>query len=367
MKWLLKKKNVNISLAGTKLNIEWTVRFLGVYVDYSLKWKKHMAEMRKRVLPRINILKVLAGIKWGTHPIVLLTAYKGLVRVCARSSHPLGRLLRSTVETWEPICADNAFGLFTVYRELQHIVKDVAKFSLPGSLGLPYHVRFFKCDTDTNTGFLARRAENPQQYLEGFFRDHGLTRIFFTDGSLSPGSDETPPAVGFAVVSDEPDLVHYERINSNSTIFDAEVRGVICALEYLKDFGFPRVVIASDSLSVIMCLGSTDLRGVHSPLVYQIKELVLGLKDDGVSIKLVWVPGHCGVLGNEKADKYAKLSLALPEPSFGSELEVSSLFPSLRSDTVRLAREKLLSDATHKGVRYFQRKPVPLNKPWFIR
>ncbi|XP_020298487.1 uncharacterized protein LOC109862764 [Pseudomyrmex gracilis] len=209
--------------------------------------------MRKRRLRSylLAYASLLGGTRSGLLPSRLSELHAGRREVplpprsmvCARSSHPLGQLLKGIVETWEPICADNAFGLFTVYQELQHIVKDVAKFSLPGSLGLPYHVRFFKCDTDTNTGFLARRAENPQQYLEGFFRDHGLTRIFFTDRSLSPGLDETPPAVGFAVVSDEPDLVHYERINSSSTIFDAEARGVVCALEHLKDFGFPRVVI----------------------------------------------------------------------------------------------------------------------------
>lgn len=39
MKWLLKKNGVNIHLGGVKLNIEWTVKFFGVHIDYSVVGK----------------------------------------------------------------------------------------------------------------------------------------------------------------------------------------------------------------------------------------------------------------------------------------------------------------------------------------
>lgn len=39
-----------------------------------------MLEIRRRVLPHINILKAISGIKWDTHPSVISTAYKELVR-----------------------------------------------------------------------------------------------------------------------------------------------------------------------------------------------------------------------------------------------------------------------------------------------
>ncbi|XP_020298661.1 uncharacterized protein LOC109862903 [Pseudomyrmex gracilis] len=434
MKWLLGKKGVSIHIGGVKLNVEWSVKFLGVHIDYSLSWKKHVAETRKKVLPRINIFKALAGIRWGSHPAVLLTAYKGLVRsvlewgcqvmfpletregvvldrlqyacarivsglmrttptsvllnivgeqplrcrhrylvskyvckVCARSSHPLRRLLDDSCGTWEPVCPANVFGLFFLYRELQHHLKEVKRFSLPGSLALPFHVRFFKCEVDTDTGLLIRQAEDPQRYLSNFLRNRDISRVFFTDGSRTPGSDEAPPAVGFAVVSENPELVHYERVSNNSTIFDAEARGVICALEYLQDFKFAKVVVASDSMSVVSCSGSTDPKGAHSPLVYRIKELVMELRGAGVSVVLVWVPGHSNVRGNEMADRYAKLALTLTEPRSEGELGVSSLFPTLRQEALDMAKRQLLEESTSKGTAYFLKKPVPLGKPWFVK
>lgn len=35
---------------------------------------------KEKVLPKINILKAVSGIKWGAHPGNLLTVYRGLIR-----------------------------------------------------------------------------------------------------------------------------------------------------------------------------------------------------------------------------------------------------------------------------------------------
>ncbi|XP_020297733.1 uncharacterized protein LOC109862184 [Pseudomyrmex gracilis] len=434
MKWLLGKKGVSICMGGVKLNVEWSIRFLGVHIDYSLSWKKHVAETRRKFLLRINILKALAGIRWGSHSSVLLTAYKGLVRsvlewgcqvmfprgtregvvldrlqyacarvvcglmrttptnvlldvigeqplrcrhkylvskyVCrvyARSSHPLGQILEDSCRTWEPVCPASEFGLFSVYQKLQCHLKEIRRFALPGSLALPFHAGYFKCEVDIDTKLLVRQADDPQYCFSNFLKSRDFSRVFFTDGSRAPGSDGTSPAVGFAVVSKDPELIHYERVSNNSTIFDAEAQGVICALEYLQDFRFAKAVVASDSLSVISCSGSTDPKGVHSPLVYRIKELVMRLRDTEVSVVLMWVPGHSNVRGNEMADRYAKRALTLPEPHSEGGLDVSSLFPTLRREALDMAKRQLQEEATSKETAYFQKKPVPLGKPWFVK
>lgn len=55
-------------------------KFLGMIFDCNVGWKHHTSQMRKRALPKINILRAIAGIKWGAHPSNLLTVYKGLIR-----------------------------------------------------------------------------------------------------------------------------------------------------------------------------------------------------------------------------------------------------------------------------------------------
>ncbi|XP_029678453.1 uncharacterized protein LOC115244706 [Formica exsecta] len=55
-------------------------RFLGVVLDSELNLKAHINHVRNRIMPRINILKVITGIKWGAHPTNLLNIYKGFIR-----------------------------------------------------------------------------------------------------------------------------------------------------------------------------------------------------------------------------------------------------------------------------------------------
>ncbi|XP_020296074.1 uncharacterized protein LOC109861009 [Pseudomyrmex gracilis] len=432
-KWLIKKHNIKIQIGQSPVKVEWNVKFLGVYIDYKLSWKKHVVMTRNKVLPRVNILKAIAGIKWGAHPLVLMTAYKGLVRsvfewgcqvtfplgeqemqvldrlqyacvrvacglmrttptnvlldlvceqplmyrhryllskyvcrVLARTNHPVGRLIEENCANWSPICVGVRFGLMEIGKELAPITRNVIRYTLPGSLALPFGVGYRRCCVDTEVGYRIRESEDPQSVFSGYLSETGATRVFFTDGSLARPSDgASPAAVGFAVVSVNPVLVHQERIGASSTIFDAEAMGVLCALEYADDLGFPSVVVASDSLSVLRCLESPDPRGNHSLVVYKIKEVVVKLERKGVRVKFVWVPGHVGVHGNELADSHAKQALSLPEPA--EKHEVSSLFPSIRSTILQQSREHLLSLSRHKGGRYFKYVPEPLGKPWYSK
>lgn len=40
IKWSIKKCQVNIRLNNVNIKIDWTVKFLGVHIDYAFKWKK---------------------------------------------------------------------------------------------------------------------------------------------------------------------------------------------------------------------------------------------------------------------------------------------------------------------------------------
>ncbi|XP_020297469.1 uncharacterized protein LOC109861999 [Pseudomyrmex gracilis] len=432
-KWLVRKHNIQLLINQSPVKLEWSVKFLGVHIDYALKWKKHVMETRRKVLLRINILKAITGIKWGSHPSVLITAYKGLVwsvlewgcqvmyplggremlvlsrlqypciriacglmrsiptnvfldiaceqplqfrhkflvskyvsRVSARRNHPVGRVLEEVSRDWTPICEDNQFGLFEVRKELAHLVDGVKKFSLPGNLSAPFDIQYHTCSVDTEMGFQLRSTDDPQNVLREFLSEKGITRVFFTDGSMSRNSSvDSTSSAGFAVVSDNPDLTHHERIGSRSGVYEAEARGVLCALEYVDEFGFSLAAVASDSLSVMRSLGSPDPKGLHSDTLYLIKKLDLKLRRSNVHVLFVWIPGHRGIGGNDRADKYAKLSLSLPEPV--EKQEVSSLYPILKSKALQSSKEQLLVEAQHKGSRYFRFVQEPLGRPWFMR
>ncbi|EFN80823.1 hypothetical protein EAI_12282, partial [Harpegnathos saltator] len=55
-------------------------KFLGITLDHALTWKFHIAKLKTKTIPRINILKSIMGISWGAHPAIMLSVYKNLIR-----------------------------------------------------------------------------------------------------------------------------------------------------------------------------------------------------------------------------------------------------------------------------------------------
>ena len=68
------------------------------------------------------------------------------------------------------------------------------------------------------------------------------------------------------------------------------------------------VVIYSDSLSCLQAIQGED---TEHPLMCRIMNLLWKLSDKGTHVKFCWIPSHCGIEGNEVADKLAKESLGL--------------------------------------------------------
>ena len=83
------------------------------------------------------------------------------------------------------------------------------------------------------------------------------------------------------------------------------------ALDYIKDANLSKVLICSDSLSVLQSINNCKL---DNPLV---QDILLRFHNMGSKhIILCWLPSHTGIKGNEKADIAAKSTLLLPPSNF---------------------------------------------------
>lgn len=49
-------------------------------MDTNLNWGPHIQYIKKKITPRLNILKAIGGIQWGSHPAMLIRVYKGFIR-----------------------------------------------------------------------------------------------------------------------------------------------------------------------------------------------------------------------------------------------------------------------------------------------
>ena len=101
-----------------------------------------------------------------------------------------------------------------------------------------------------------------------------------------------------------------KRLPDGSSIFSAEAIAIILALDYYNAMPAVRhdVVIYSDSLSCLQAIQGED---TEHPLLCRIMNLLWKLNDKGTHVKFCWIPSHCGIEGNEAADKLAKESLDL--------------------------------------------------------
>jgi len=77
-------------------------KYLGVTFDNKLNWKNHVDKVASRVSNRINILKRLAGSKWGCARSTLnLTCHKYILPVITYSCEPLVTAQQHTLQVLE--------------------------------------------------------------------------------------------------------------------------------------------------------------------------------------------------------------------------------------------------------------------------
>ena len=102
-----------LRLNGQSIQYSDCCKFLGLLWDRKLLWKQHVAELKKRCIKAMNILKTISAIDWGADQESILRIYKALVR----SRIDYGAIVYcsaapSTLKTLEPI-ANEAMRLAT--------------------------------------------------------------------------------------------------------------------------------------------------------------------------------------------------------------------------------------------------------------
>ena len=193
---------------------------------------------------------------------------------------------------------------------------------------------------------LSKSNTSEEEYEQRFRQHKHVVDIdLYTDGSKSSEGVGS----GVAAISGTLGYIGMKRrLHQSASIFTAELNAVKTALISLKPSANISCAVYSDSRSALQAIkGQSD-----NTIVQDILELLVLLREKGISVTFCWVPGHSNIAGNEHADKEAKAAVRLPRVS-------NQVIPL--SDVNSYIKQKVKDKVVSDWVRY--RHPITRLQP----
>ena len=126
--------------------------------------------------------------------------------------------------------------------------------------------------------------------------------FIYTDGSKKEN------LASFAVVKQDGQLLANGIMTRYGDVFEAEAQAIFSACQIIKSSS-KKTIICTDSRSVFEALKIEP----KSESVKSIQQILLSIK---YKTKIMWIPGHAGIGGNEHADRAAKAARNYPVHKF---------------------------------------------------
>jgi ribonuclease HI len=339
--------------------------FLGAEFDKRLRWKNHISKIRSKASKSLNILKMLSNYNLGCDRTTLLrilnsyvlsildfsspiyaTASKTLlkpldsifhngirlatgafrtspveslcvdanclplslrreklisnfaIRIISQASHPLyEKLINDSLYSKYHDRTENFQPIYTRCRTLLQKNEITLKLDIKTDCSLPpWILQNFKIDLSLNK-FKKNNTSN-LMYKKLFLEiqdKYSTHQKIFTDGTLMDGKS------GCAFIWN--DLQQKFNLNSNATVFSAELFAMLKAIESTISTSQTHFIIFSDSLSSIQAITNIFSK---NPLVQRILDTIGYSNNQYV---FCWIPGHTGIVQNELVDLLAKQSI----------------------------------------------------------
>ena len=364
----------NVSLGGTRLRHNPTPKFLGVTLDRTLSFGPHVEEVVLKVGARCRLLATLTSKDWGWRKhsmrVMFLALQQSIMNYAAPAWQPYlaktrmeqldraqnaalriitglyrttpldilrleagvesyettsRRLVVTSLEKAERLPPDHPRAKALRDPHPPHRLKRPSwrSAALAAAEALPAHLRSrepfpppAECPWQPATGTFAVRLSVPG--LDGGDQEEKrrktLTAIrglpaavtIYTDGSATAGTADGGAAMIVTTGDpEEPRVVASARMRGAAitSSYDEETAAMALALDWLRDNGHHlEAAICTDSQSLLAALEA------NAPGTINIRNQLDGRAGSTV---LQWVPGHCGVPGNERADEEAKAAAQL--------------------------------------------------------
>jgi len=366
----------SLTIGGSIVPVVNEYKFLGLIFDSKLNFIPHIKYLKNRCHQALNLLRLVSHMDWGADRRVLLRLYKALVRSRLDYGCVVyGSARKSYLSMLDPIHNQGlrlSLGAFrtspcnSLYVESNEpsLEQRRTKLSLQYTLKIISHPQNPAYDCIYNPHFIDKYDTKPKVIppLGIRIRTHtdemNIDLDIIAEITLSPVPPWllSTPCVVLDMHGDKKSSIdptthlmtfkemknklpaHFPiytdgsrdgqavaaaavagnnilkcRLPTVCSIFTAEARAILLALEYAVISTHKRFVVFSDSMSCLLAIRDMNL---NNPIILQIllkQERLIALNK---TVTFFWVPGHVGIRGNEQADRAAKAALSEPISRF---------------------------------------------------
>jgi len=351
-----KFKLKHLKLFGHELPFTKEAKYLGLVLDSRLNWERHLNNVIEKCTKSFWACKSMVGKNWGLSPKMTRWIYTQVIiprltygcvvwwhrATITNFKTKLSKLQRmaelciaGTARTTPTAALDAALLLPPLEIVVEARARGAATRLASCGAWFGWNQNFGHC---TLSGFLKKNSvywTEPDK-ISGVFdfsktfeiiiknREDAFdfdslgadSVICFTDGA------KNSEGVGAGIYCTNPQIEYKFSITEHATVFQAELLAIkrcaeLCLEEALSQ---KEIFIASDSQAALRSLEASKIRSKTTLECIQILNQLTSTN----KVKLVWVPGHSGIDGNELADQLAKLAAVsseqLQEASFVDRL-----------------------------------------------
>ena len=285
-----------------------------------------------------------------------------LNRVHSLSSH----VLNETVNSLSNISFLRPFTpafipLVKTYKDFLPLSQWFPSQSSPICFPSNYQAFFFQPKIDTYTGTHLYGADDPMAKFNFLFEEElKSTQCLYTDGSTQKGASPS----GYAVISNMGETLGLFQSAGFISSFCAESLAILEALKIIQTNGWKKSTIFSDSLFNLVAIESTYNHISSSHIILNIKDLLYTLSLENYQIKLIWIPSHHNIRGNELADSEAKRARQQGD-ILHANIPLKEGKNLWKSSTIQESLDWCRNEATTRGSYYFSQFDSPSINPWF--
>lgn len=357
-----KNPQFELTFDDSVIPVKKEMKYLGVILDSRLTGVPHCEFVAAKCEKRLNILRCLAGVWWGAHPISLRLVYNALIRsvldygtfilepgnkvgfkkLDAIQSKGLriiaGAMKTSPINALEVECLESPLELRRQYLSDRYIFRciQLSNHPLPIKLKLLLEScndprrnclvksfqRYLDFSAPTKSSALLPLYSTEYEALTlnlDVCLDIGIDKsdilvnetflhfvnskwenyhFIFTDASKHGSSG----CVGVGVYHSKWKIFQQIKMPPETSVFSGECMGLLKAIEYIILARLQNTVIFTDSMSALQSLSRYPFAASRIELIFEIRALLLTCVQRKFNVKFAWIPSHCGIRGNEKAD-----------------------------------------------------------------